>query len=121
MVTFRNNIGALFAIVPVLQGRQKQAHIKTRGALECIGAFQGSKEENKKPSVPKCLEGLRKSSEKLYSSLAVFYVEQVALNRHVKCDRNSDRLAATAASIFMLEKEGVVKSKHAKARDGEKR
>ncbi len=37
----------------------------------------------KKPSVPKCLEGLRKSSGKLYSSLAVFYVEQVALNRHV--------------------------------------
>jgi hypothetical protein len=41
----------------------------------------------KRPSVPKCLEGLRKSSGKLYSSLAVFYVEQVALNRHVKCDR----------------------------------
>ena len=38
----------------------------------------------KKPSVPKSLEGLRTS---LYlnstSSLAVFYVEQVALNRHV--------------------------------------
>lgn len=34
----------------------------------------------KKPSVPKCSEGLW---ETLQSSLAVFYVEQVALNRHV--------------------------------------
>ena len=39
-------------------------------------------EEKKKPSVPKCLEGLRKAL-KSTSSLAVFYVEQVALNRHV--------------------------------------
>src|SRR5437899_6076129 len=35
---------------------------------------------NKKPSVPKCSEGLSRNST---SSLAVFYVEQVALNRHV--------------------------------------
>src|SRR5271167_2957863 len=42
---------------------------------------QGGK--NKNPSVPKCSEGLRNSSGILYSSLAVFYVEQVALNRHV--------------------------------------
>jgi hypothetical protein len=42
---------------------------------------QGSKEgRNEKPSVPKCSEGLW---ETLQSSLAVFYVEQVALNRHV--------------------------------------
>ena len=39
----------------------------------------------KKPSVPKCLGG----SQKIFlgcstSSLAVFYVEQVALNRHVR-------------------------------------
>src|SRR5258708_23793209 len=35
--------------------------------------------ENENPSLPKCLEGSKNSS----SSLAVFYVEQVALNRHV--------------------------------------
>ncbi|MDQ1411064.1 MAG: hypothetical protein QOJ41_2799 [Acidobacteriaceae bacterium] len=39
----------------------------------------------KKPSVPKCFGG----SQKIFlgcstSSLAVFYVEQVALNRHVR-------------------------------------
>jgi hypothetical protein len=39
----------------------------------------------KKPSVPKCVGG----SQKIFlgcstSSLAVFYVEQVALNRHVR-------------------------------------
>jgi len=39
----------------------------------------------KKPSVPKCFGG----SQKMFlgcstSSLAVFYVEQVALNRHVR-------------------------------------
>jgi hypothetical protein len=46
--------------------------------------YKGSKEGNKKTLRAKeCLEGLRKSSGKLYSSLAVFYVEQVALNRHV--------------------------------------
>jgi hypothetical protein len=38
------------------------------------------------------------------SSLAVFYVEQVALNRHV---------AATAAVFFMLENEGEVKKERA--------
>jgi hypothetical protein len=43
--------------------------------------------ENKKPSVPKCSEGISENlSGKLYSSLAVFYVEQVALNRHVRCN-----------------------------------
>ncbi len=40
-------------------------------------------EETKKPSVPKCSEGLRKLLGNSASSLAVFYVEQVALNRHV--------------------------------------
>ncbi len=37
----------------------------------------------KKPSVPKSLEGLRNFSVNSTNSLAVFYVEQVALNRHV--------------------------------------
>src|SRR5882724_874389 len=50
---------------------------------------EGSAEgENKKPSVPK---SARRVSENLLgnskSSLAVFYVEQVALNRHVSVDR----------------------------------
>src|SRR6266702_896266 len=40
-------------------------------------------EETKKPSVPKRSEGLRKLLGNSASSLAVFYVEQVALNRHV--------------------------------------
>ncbi len=37
---------------------------------------------NEKPSVPKCREGVRKFLNST-NSLAVFYVEQVALNRHV--------------------------------------
>ena len=58
----------------------------------------------KKPSVPKSLEGLRTS---LYlnstSSLAVFYVEQVALNRHVSpCLR---------LPPFILELDVIVKAK----------
>jgi hypothetical protein len=49
------------------------------------GRLEGGR--NKKPSVPKCSEGIsEKLSGKLYSSLAVFYVEQVALNRHVCCN-----------------------------------
>jgi hypothetical protein len=47
------------------------------------GIRLGQQGGNEKPSVPKCSEGLRNSSGILYSSLAVFYVEQVALNRHV--------------------------------------
>ena len=39
--------------------------------------------EIEKPSLPKCLEGLRNVSGNSSRSLAVFYVEQVALNRHV--------------------------------------
>ena len=43
----------------------------------------------KKPSVPKCFGG----SQKIFlgcstSSLAVFYVEQVALNRHVSSKKS---------------------------------
>jgi len=56
--------------------------------------------ENEKPSVPKCSEGLRKLLGNSASSLAVFYVEQVALNRHV--------FAATAAALFMPERPAEV-------------
>jgi len=59
--------------------------------------------EIKKPSVPKCLGGSQKTLGFSKSSLAVFYVEQVALNRHVSL--------RTAAVLFMLEKEEVVKRK----------
>jgi hypothetical protein len=37
----------------------------------------------KKPSVPKSAGGSQNPSRNSTSSLAVFYVEQVALNRHV--------------------------------------
>jgi hypothetical protein len=65
---------------------------------------EGSAEGNKKPSVPKCMEG----SQKLLlgnsaSSLAVFYVEQVALNRHVSRPEKECRPAATAAELYMAE------------------
>jgi hypothetical protein len=61
--------------------------------------------------VPKRSEGLRKSSGKLKSPLAVFYVEQVALNRHVfKCDCKIATLAATPAASFMLENGAEVNS-----------
>jgi hypothetical protein len=44
------------------------------------------------------------------SSLAVFYVEQVALNRHVsRITAKPVTLAATAATFFMLEKKRDVK------------
>ena len=44
--------------------------------------FRAAGRENEKPSLPKRLEGLRGFLNSS-SSLAVFYVEQVALNRHV--------------------------------------
>src|SRR5215470_4427511 len=44
------------------------------------GSAEGIKE---KPSVPKSAGGSQTSSRNSTSSLAVFYVEQVALNRHV--------------------------------------
>jgi hypothetical protein len=51
-------------------------------ALNCGAQQEGQIE---KPSVPKCVGGSQKISGMLYqSSLAVFYVEQVALNRHVR-------------------------------------
>jgi hypothetical protein len=56
---------------------------------------------NEKPSVPKCSEGISEIlSGKLYSSLAVFYVEQVALNRHVCCN---------SSFPFMLQVRPIVK------------
>jgi hypothetical protein len=43
------------------------------------------------------------------SSLAVFYVEQVALNRHVSVDRHRPTRRRIAATFFMLEKRRLVK------------
>jgi hypothetical protein len=53
----------------------------------------------KKPSVPKCFGG----SQKIFlgcstSSLAVFYVEQVALNRHVRRNRGSSIYGTNAGN-----------------------
>jgi hypothetical protein len=58
--------------------------------------------ENEKTLLAKVLGGSQKLSGNSSSSLAVFYVEQVALNRHV-C-RNS-------GYPFMLENQGDVKRK----------
>jgi hypothetical protein len=49
------------------------------------------------------LGGFQKLSGNSSSSLAVFYVEQVALNRHVSPQQR--------APFFMLEKQGDVKNK----------
>src|SRR5712692_7245768 len=65
---------------------------------------QGSREgRNEKPSVPKCSEGLRKSSKKLEKLFSSFL-------RGASCPK-SPRVAATAAVSFMLEKQGDVKNK----------
>jgi len=45
--------------------------------------FRADKEGNKKPSVPKSAGGVSEYPRISTCSLAVFYVEQVALNRHV--------------------------------------
>jgi len=75
-----------------------------RGRSETCGICSGQQGgANEKPSVPKCSEGLW---ETLQSSLAVFYVEQVALNRHVSpqpqllllCPIQSGKSIATAQS-----------------------
>ena len=65
---------------------------------------KGSAGVNEKPSVPKSLEGLENFFvSELTSSLAVFYVEQVALNRHVSpCLR---------LPPFILELDVIVKAK----------
>jgi hypothetical protein len=56
----------------------------------------------KKPSVPKCLEGLRKS---FWETLQLFS----SFLRGASCPK-SPRVAATAATNFMLENGGEVKS-----------
>jgi hypothetical protein len=58
---------------------------------------------NEKPSVPKCSEGLRKSSKKLEKLFSSFL-------RGASCPK-SPRVAATAAASLMLEKKGDVKNK----------
>jgi hypothetical protein len=62
---------------------------------------------------PPCQSARRVSENFLGNSkspLAVFYVEQVALNRHVfKCDRKTITLAATPAKSFMPERATDVK------------
>src|SRR5712692_4752536 len=63
---------------------------------------QGSREgRNEKPSVPKCSEGLRKSSKKLEKLFSSFL-------RGASCPK-SPRVAATAAKSFMPEGSGEVK------------
>jgi len=64
------------------------------------------------PSVPKSAwRALRKNVlGNSKSSLAVFYVEQVALNRHVSSTAAiAAGFAANTAVLFMLENEGHVK------------
>jgi len=56
----------------------------------------------KKPSVPKSAGGSQTSSRNSTSSLAVFYVEQVALNRHVSPQQ--------AATPLMTGQQSVVNS-----------
>src|SRR6266852_7825636 len=64
---------------------------------------QGSREgRNEKPSVPKCSEGLRKSSKKLEKLFSSFL-------RGASCPK-SPRVAATAAILFMPESLPDVKS-----------
>jgi hypothetical protein len=58
----------------------QRARLREMTWFNDFGQQEGNKIE--KPSMPKCLEGLRNSVNST-SSLAVFYVEQVALNRHV--------------------------------------
>src|SRR5438132_13833384 len=63
---------------------------------------QGGEETKNPPcqSARRVSENLLRNSK---SSLAVFYVEQVALNRHVSVRLQSSRLAATAAILFIAE------------------
>ena len=61
-----------------------------------------AEEKNEKPSVPKCSEGLRKSSGKLEKLFSSFL-------RGASCPK-SPRVAATAAIVFMPEPVADVKS-----------
>jgi hypothetical protein len=79
------------------------------GAMVTQLAYKGSKEGIKKPSAPKIAwRALRKSSGKLYKLFSSFL-------RGASCPK-SPRVAATAASLFMLEKAGDVKSKSLKTK-----
>jgi hypothetical protein len=64
--------------------------------------LRAARREMKKPSVPKCLEGLRKS---FWETLQLFS----SFLRGASCPK-SPRVAATAAILFMLENEADVKS-----------
>jgi hypothetical protein len=69
--------------------------------MNTSGLFRAARREMKKPSVPKCLEGLRKS---FWETLQLFS----SFLRGASCPK-SPRVAATAASNFMLENAGDVK------------
>jgi hypothetical protein len=56
-------------------------------------------EKNKKPSALKKARKARKTSETRSSSLAVFYVEQVALNRHAQVVNYHPRSKPTAPKV----------------------
>src|SRR6266404_4678564 len=75
---------------------------------------EGSREgRNEKPSVPKCSEGLRKSSGKLEKLFSSFL-------RGASCPK-SPRVAATAAKSFMPEGLGDVKWELGAAKFGSRR
>jgi hypothetical protein len=57
------------------------------------------KEGNKKPSVPKSAGGVSELPRISTCSLAVFYVEQVALNRHVSPQQAAPLLMTPKAPI----------------------
>jgi hypothetical protein len=66
---------------------------------------------NEKPSVPKCSEGLRKSSGKLEKPFSSFLRgASCPKSPRFKCDPKTATLAATPASPFMLENTVEVKS-----------
>src|SRR5580765_6642127 len=83
-----------------------------RTIVQHVEFDSGSAEEKTKN--PPC-QSARRVSENLLgnskSSLAVFYVEQVALNRHVFwCDCKTAALAATPANPFMPQRIADVKN-----------
>jgi hypothetical protein len=82
----------------------RKAGSRTAKQTMRIGGDSGpARRETKKPSVPKSAGGSQLSSRNSTSSLAVFYVEQVALNRHVS--------PLQAANPLMTGKPGVVKGR----------
>src|SRR6266567_3627373 len=73
--------------------------------VEYVSGQQGG--QKRKPSAPKCSEGLRKSSGKLEKLFSSFL-------RGASCPK-SPRVAATAASSFMPERTSNVKGLHERA------